>query len=208
MAWAPSNITCLPASRASWTRFDRVDDRGREPRGDLAEVEVADLVGRRRQPVVDLGQDRRLLPRTTSSFCAEDLRVEEVLHPQADRGPPCRRRRGRCRSWSCPSLFLPRWRSNTTSRSAWYGRIRWALPDTTRLVRVDALLLERVDLAEQDAGVDDDAVADDVDDVGVQDPARAPAGRRSSARRRRWCARRCGRPGSGRPCPSRRRGCR
>ena len=35
----------------------------------------------------------------------------------------------------------------------------------------DALPLEGGELAEQDPGVDDDAVADDVDDVGVQDPA-------------------------------------
>ena len=29
-----------------------------------------------------------------------------------------------------PSLFLPRWRSISRSSSWWYGRIRWALPET------------------------------------------------------------------------------
>ena len=39
--------------------------------------------------------------------------------------------------------------------------------------------LERVELAEEDAGVDDDAVADDVDDVRVQD---ARSGTRRTAK--------------------------
>ena len=39
--------------------------------------------------------------------------------------------------------------------------IRWALPLTLQPAAVDALGLEHVDLGEQHARVDDDAVADD-----------------------------------------------
>ena len=45
-----------------------VGDHRRDPGGELVEVAVRDVVGRQRQPVVDLGQDGVLLLQATSSF--------------------------------------------------------------------------------------------------------------------------------------------
>jgi hypothetical protein len=82
VACAPSNITCLPASRAVWIRCTESTMRGRAG-GELVEVELAHLLDRRREAVVDLAQDRRLLLEDDLELLAEDLRVEQVLHPQA-----------------------------------------------------------------------------------------------------------------------------
>jgi hypothetical protein len=71
-----------------------------------------------------------------------------------------------------PSFAGPRWRSYTTSSSWWYGRMRWALPLTTRFDVSMPAAVEHVELAEQDARVDDHPVADDVHGAGVEDAAR------------------------------------
>ena len=60
----------------------------------------------------------------------------------------------------------------TRSSSWWYGITRWALPETSRRSVSTPREPERVELCEEDLRVDDDAVADDRRDRGVQDPAR------------------------------------
>ena len=62
-----------------------------------------------------------------------------------------------------PILDLPRKRSVTWSRVRLYGAMTCAEPLTTSLRGVDAAGLQAVDLLEQHAEVDDDAVADDGD---------------------------------------------
>ena len=54
-------------------------------RGALVEVPGGDVVGRERQPVVDPSQDGVLLLQRLVQLGPEDLRVEEVLHPQPER---------------------------------------------------------------------------------------------------------------------------
>ena len=109
---------------------DGVGDVRLEPRRELAEVAVGDLVGRRAAGGCRPWPGRRSSPcSTTSSFCPEDLRVEQVLHPQAD----AQRLVGVGRADAPPGgaeLVAPRWRSVRRSSSWWYGRIRWALPLT------------------------------------------------------------------------------
>ena len=48
--------------------------------------------------------------------------------------------------------------------------IRWALAEILRLADVDAAASQAVDLTEQDARVDHDAVADHAGLVGIEDP--------------------------------------
>ena len=102
-----------------------------DPGGVLAQVAVGDVLGVEGKAVVHLGQDGVLLLEDDVELLAEDLRVEEVLDPQADPG----RLVGVGRADPAlgrPSAFLPRKRSVTRSSSWWYGMIRCALPLTTR----------------------------------------------------------------------------
>ena len=121
-----------------------VDDAGGQLQHDLVEVELADVVGGRRQAVVHLGEDRLLLGgRTTSSFCEKIFRSSRSWTRRPTALSPCRRRRDRCRpsssrAWPCPGGARTRRRGR-----AWYSRIRWALPEITRLSVVDPLALER-----------------------------------------------------------------
>ena len=75
-----------------------------------------------------------------------------------------------------PILRSPRRASDSRSRSRWYGRIRCALSLTTMPVAdVDAVPRQLVDLGEQRLRIDDDAVADDAGDAGMQDAGRNQA---------------------------------
>ena len=73
----------LPASSASCTRCTVSSIMRREARHHR-EVLLGDLVGVERQPVVDLGEHAVLLAQREVELLAEDLRVEQVLHAQAD----------------------------------------------------------------------------------------------------------------------------
>ena len=68
--------------------------------------------------------------------------------------------------------------------------------DQQPAVDVDAERAELVDLLEQRLRIDDDAVADDAGDAGMQDAGRDQVQDELLARRRTRCGRRCGRPGS------------
>ena len=61
-----------------------VVDQRREARRQYAEVLLGDLLRVDRQPVVDLGEHAVLLAQHEVELLAEDLRVEQVLHAQAD----------------------------------------------------------------------------------------------------------------------------
>ena len=69
-----------------------------------------------------------------------------------------------------PILALPRKRSVTLSIATWYGMIRCASAEISRLAGVHAAALETGQLVEQHPGVDDHAVADHVRDAGREDP--------------------------------------
>ena len=207
VACAPSNITCWPASRASWTRFTESTMRRLEPGGDLAEVQVADVVGRRRQAVVDLGQDRVLLLEHHLELLPEDLGVEEVLHPQAD-----------------PGGLVGVGGADAALRGAQLVLAQVALEDDVELlvVRQDQVgvaghdQVGRVDAARPRARSSSPSrmrgsTTTPLPMTFLTPGCRIPLGTSRTAkpaRRRRSCGRRCGRPGSGRPCPSRPPGCR
>ena len=63
----------------------------------------------------------------------------------------------------------------TLSIVTWYGVITCALALISSLRRVDAALVQPVELGEQDRRVDDDTVADD---AGYAPGVRIPEGRR------------------------------
>jgi len=62
----------------------RIADHRRQSGGDLAQVLGGDLVAVEWEAVVHLGEDRVLLSQHDLELLAEDLRVQEILHPQAD----------------------------------------------------------------------------------------------------------------------------
>ena len=142
-------------------------DVRRDPGRDLGRGTVGHLVGVEAEAVVDLGQHQVLLGEDGVSFSRKIsgssrscTRMPTRLALSAYAGPMPR--------LVVPSLFLPRCRSISRSSSWWYGRIRWALPDTFSREQSTPLGLERVDLGEQHDRVDHDAVADDRRDVVVQ----------------------------------------
>ena len=145
-----------------------VDDVGRQAGGALVEVHLRDLVGVERELVEDLRQDRVLLLQHHVELGAEDLGVEQVLHPDAD----ARR------------LVGVR-RADAALGGAQLGLAETPLGEPVDLLvvrqdqvgvarhrearAVDALRGERVHLGEQHDGVDDHTVADDGRDVVVED---------------------------------------
>jgi len=65
-------------------KADGVTDVRRQPGRVLVKVGPGDVVKRQCQAVVDLCQDEVFLLQDDIEFLAEDLRVEQVLDPQAD----------------------------------------------------------------------------------------------------------------------------
>ena len=150
---------------------DGVGDHRLDARRQLAEVAVGDVVGRQRQPVVHLGQHKVLLLEHHLELLAEDLRVEQVLHPQAHArrlvrvggpDPPFgRAQRGLAEEALGDAVEL------LVVRHDQVGVAAHLQPGA-----IDAARLEAVDLLDQHRGVDDDAVADDGRDERVEDAAR------------------------------------
>ena len=71
-----------------------------------------------------------------------------------------------------PRALRPRRRSARKSSSMWYGRIRWALPDTFSRLQSMPRASHAVDLVEQHRRLDHDTVADDRHHVVVEHPRR------------------------------------
>ena len=102
---------------------------------------------------------------------SEDLRIEQVLHPQADPHRPVGVGRADAAAGGAEAVL---------AEVALVQGIELLVvrQDQVRVARhlepaaVDALGLEAIDLVEQHAGVDDHAVADDRHDVVVEHPAR------------------------------------
>ena len=82
------------------------------------------------------------------------------------------------------------------------------LADEQPPVDLDAHPRQLVDLLEQRLRIDDDAVADDAGDAGMQDAGRDQMQDELRAPAHRPCGRRCGRPGSARPPRSAASACR
>ena len=148
---------------------DRVVDHRREPRY-VREIPVGEFLGVEPEAVVHLREHAVLLAQREVELLAENLRVEQVLHTQAD----------------APGLVAVR-RADAT-----LGRAELVLPevalgdavellvvrhDQVRVARyphqpgVDLLRLEHVELVEEHRGLDHDTVADHRRDPGVQDAA-------------------------------------
>ena len=139
--------------------------------GQLVEVQAADVVGRQRQAVVDLGQDLVLLLQDDVELLAEDLGVEEVLDPQSDPrrlvgvgGPDA--------PLGGAQLVLAEVPLRQLVELVVVGHDQVRIAADQELRRVDGLGLQHVDLGQEDGGVDHDAVPDHRGDVGVQDAAR------------------------------------
>ena len=139
---------------------DRVGDVRRQPRGQLAEVDVGDLVDRRRELVVDLGQHGAALLEHQPELLPEDLLVVEVLHAQADAGGLVGVRRPDAAAGGAERVLaevpLGEPVHQLVVREDQVGVAR-----DLDLRAVDAPALEHVDLGEEHRRVDDDAVADD-----------------------------------------------
>ncbi len=149
----------------------RVGDARCQAGSDVVEVAPGDVVGRQRQLVVDLGQDGVLLLEHHVELLAEDLAVEQVLDPQAHPGRLVGVGRpdpalGRAQL-GAPEVALGQLIELLVVREDEVG-----VPAEHQVRGVDPPALQRVDLVQQDRGVDDHAVADDVHRGGVQDAAR------------------------------------
>ena len=83
MPCAPSKSTRSPASSARSTRSDVVGDEGAEPLR-VVEVRLDDLLDVERLELVDALQPDVLLGDGELELLAEDLGVEQILHPDAD----------------------------------------------------------------------------------------------------------------------------
>ena len=70
--------------------------------------------------------------------------------------------------------------------------------DEQPVADLDAVLRQLVDLREERLRIDDDAVADDADDAGMQDAGRDQVQDELRAADVARCGRRCGRPGTAR----------
>ena len=128
------------------------------------------LVGVERQPVVDLREDTVLLAQRELELLAEDLRVEQVLHPEADAqrlvgigGPDPALRRPQLVLTEVPlgdavELLVIR-----------HDQVRVAGQPQPR--RVDTFGLEHVELGQEHRGVDHHTVSDDRRDVVVEHTA-------------------------------------
>ena len=131
----------------------------------------------------------------------EDLRVEQVLHPQAR----AQRLVGVGRADAAPGraeLVAPEPALGEEVELQVVRQDQVGVAAHLQPAAVDALGLQPVDLGQQHAGLDHDAVADDRRDVVVEHARRQELEGEATHRRRRWCDRRCGRPGSGPPSPS------
>ena len=145
---------------------------GLEPGPAHVEVLVGDLARVQRQLVEDLGQDRVLLLGQHLELGPEDLRVEQVLDPQAD-----------------PRRLVGVGGADAALGGAELAAAEAALGEPVDLLvvredqvgvaadlqarRVDAPAQEHVHLGDEHAGVDHHAVADHRGDVVVEDAARA-----------------------------------
>ena len=150
---------------------DRVRHVGLHPRREVVEVHRRDLVHRGRELVVDLGEHRCLVLEHQRELLAEDLRVVEVLHPQAHP----RRLVGVGRA--DPALG----RAERVLAEVSLGHPVDELvvgEDEVRVARhlqpraVDASVLEHGDLVEEHLRVHHHPVADHRGDVGVEHSAR------------------------------------
>jgi hypothetical protein len=149
---------------------DQVDGVGHirlDPRRQLAQVEIGDLVHRGRQLVVHLGQHLALLLEHQLQLLAEDLRVVHVLHPQAD-----------------PGRLVGVGGTDAPLGGAQLVLAQVALGDPVEqlVVREDQMgagghleplaaaspALQHGDLGQQHLGIDHDPVADDRHDVVVE----------------------------------------
>jgi hypothetical protein len=137
---------------------DGVADHGGHPRRELVEVLRGDLVGVEREAVVDAGQDGVLLAQDDVELLAEDFRVEEILHAKAALGRA--------------ELVVP---EETLRHPVELVVVRHDQVGVARYheaAGVDPATREHVALCEEHGRVDDDAVADDRDGVGVEHTAR------------------------------------
>ncbi len=148
-----------------------VGDHRLEPRPAHLEVLGGDVVGRHGQLVEDAAEHRVLLLEHHVELLAEDLRIEQVLHAQAD----ARR-------------LVRVGRTDPPLRRAQLVATQPALGDLVELLvvredqmgvaahlhptRVDASGGEHVELGQQHSGIDDDPVADHRGDVVIEDAAR------------------------------------
>jgi probable phosphoglycerate mutase len=148
----------------------RVGDHRLDAGPQVAQVGIGDVVGRQREPVVDLGQDQVLLFEDDLELLPEDLGVEQVLDPQADAG-----------------RLVGVGRADTPLGGAQAVLAQLALGEAVELgvVRhdqvgvaadlepgaVDAAGLEPVDLGHQHGGVDHHPVADHRSDPRVKNAA-------------------------------------
>ncbi len=137
----------------------------------LVEVAIGDLVGVERELVEDLGQDLVLLLGQDLELGPEDLRVEEVLHPQPHAG----------RLVGVGGPDAPLGGAELGPPEAPFGEAVDLLVEREDQVRVaadphprhvDAASGEGVHLLQQDLGIDDHAVGDHRGDVRVEDAAR------------------------------------
>ena len=150
---------------------DGVGDQRLEAGGELAQVAVGDVVGRQRQAVEDLGQDQVLLFEDHLELLAEDLGVEQVLDPQAHPGRLVGVGRADAALGGAQAVLA----QPALGEAVELGVVRHdhvGVAADQQPAAVDAAGLEAVDLADQHAGVDDHAVADDRRDPWVEDPAR------------------------------------
>ena len=161
----------LPSGKCLVNERDAVGDHRLDPGCQLVEVARGNGVRVEGEPVVDLGEDVVLLLEDHVELLTEDLRVEEVLHPQADPGRLVRVGRpdpplGRA------ELVLPQEALGHAVELLVVRHDQVRVAADLQPAAVDSTPFEHVDLGDQHAGVDDHTVADERGDVPVEHAAR------------------------------------
>src|SRR5579863_5227898 len=143
---------------------------GRQPGRVVVKVGPGDVVKRKCQAVVDLRQDEVFLPQDDVELLAEDLRVEQVLHAQAD-ARRLVRIGGPDTAFSRAQAVLTEVTLGEGIQLLMVGHNKMSTARYDKARTVDASAGQRVHLVDQELGLDHDTVADHGSYIGVQDAA-------------------------------------
>ena len=150
---------------------DGVGDVGTDPRDDLGEIPVCELVGVEAQPVVDLGENQVFLSDDVGELLAEDLLVQQVLQTDSDAGGLVGIGRADA-PFGRPEFVLAQVPFDQAVELLVVREDDVGIARHLQLRAVDPGRGELIHLGEHDDRVDDDTVADHRRDVGIQDPRR------------------------------------
>jgi len=148
----------------------RIGDMSLKPSG-VAEILLVHLLEIERELVVHLLELPVLVLQHNLEFLAEDLRIEEVLHADAEAGELVHVRRPDPAFGRADELLAEVTLEHRVHLAV-VGHDDVRVPRDSDPRRVDASFSELVHFSEEDRRIDDGAVADDRGDLGIEHPGR------------------------------------